>query len=156
MFGEMNQEEMTLLLSRNIFGRIGCNDGKRTYVYPISYAFHNNTIYCYSKEGHKLAIMRDNPSVCFQVDEVGDMANWKSVICWGTFNELTGPPERRAAIQHLADRVLPLMSSETTHIFPHWPFPPDDMNEIEGVVFEIKVDEVTGRYERFHRLASSI
>jgi hypothetical protein len=48
------------------------------------------------------------------------------------------------------------MSSETTHIFPHWPFPPDDLNEIEGVVFEIKILELTGRYERFQRLASSI
>jgi len=156
MFGKLNQEEMISLLSRNIFGRIGCSDGKRTYVFPISYAFHNDTVYCYSREGHKLSIMRDNPEVCFQADEVGDMANWKSVLGWGTFKELTDPTERRDAIRHLAERVLPLMSSETTHIFPHWPFPPDDLNEIEGVVFEIKILELTGRYERFQRLASSI
>ena len=156
MFGELKNEEIKMLLSRNIFGRIGCHDGHRSYVFPISYAFYNNTLYCHSKEGHKIEIMRANPDVCFQVDEVGDMANWKSVICWGKFKELTDPAERRSAIHRLSERVLPLLSSETTHIFPHWPFPPEDLNDIKGIVFEIRIDDSTGRFERFHRHASSM
>lgn len=34
--------------------------------------------------------MRANPEVCSQVDEIDDMANWRSVIAWGRYEELKG------------------------------------------------------------------
>jgi len=33
--------------------------------------------------------MRKNPEVCFQLDVIENLASWRSVICWGTFEELT-------------------------------------------------------------------
>ena len=34
--------------------------------------------------------MRANPNVCFEVDAMSNMANWQSVILFGTFHELKG------------------------------------------------------------------
>jgi hypothetical protein len=46
------------------------------------------------------------------------------------------------------DRVLPVISSETVHLSPHWPFPPEEMGSIKGIVFRIKVEKKTGRFEK--------
>ena len=151
MFGKLNQQEIEALLANNILGRIGCNDGKQTYIVPISYAYYNNCIYCHSKEGLKVDIMRKNPAVCFQVDEITNMANWKSVISWGKFSEITGKAERIEAIRHLANRTLPMMSSETTHLFPQWPFEPEDLNELKGIIFKIETEKKTGRFEKYDK-----
>jgi nitroimidazol reductase NimA-like FMN-containing flavoprotein (pyridoxamine 5'-phosphate oxidase superfamily) len=47
-------------------------------------------VYCHTHEGTKLDMMRQNPKICFEVDDLMDMANWRSVIAKGTFQELIG------------------------------------------------------------------
>ena len=148
MFGTLTTAEIEEVLQTNILGRIGCHAHNTTYVVPISYAYKNKTVYCHSRAGTKIEMMRINPEVCFQVDSLKDMANWKSVIAWGDFEELTDKDERKSALQCLVDRVLPTLSSETTHLSSSWPFPPDDLNEITGIVFKISLNKMTGRYER--------
>jgi nitroimidazol reductase NimA-like FMN-containing flavoprotein (pyridoxamine 5'-phosphate oxidase superfamily) len=151
MFGDLNVAQMEELLHSNILGRIGCHAGNTTYIVPISYAYMDKTIYCHSRPGTKIDMMRQNPEVCFEVDKLTDMANWKSVIAWGTFQELDDKDERKRALEFLVNRVLPMVSSETTHLSSSWPFPPDDLNEIKGIVFKILIKKMTGRYERFEK-----
>jgi nitroimidazol reductase NimA-like FMN-containing flavoprotein (pyridoxamine 5'-phosphate oxidase superfamily) len=81
-----------------------------------------------------------------------DMANWKSVIVWGEFKELTEKVERDKALQFLVNRILPMNSSETTHLSPHWPFPVSDLSTIRGVVFKIQIYKTTGRFEKYSKL----
>lgn len=76
------------------------------------------------------------------------MANWQSVVLWGGYEELVSGNERDHALKTLMDRILPLISSETMHLSPQWPFPTDQTGEIKGVVFRIKVNKKTGRFER--------
>lgn len=151
MFGILKSNEIESLITGNILGRIGFNDGSQTYIFPITYAYRDKVIYCHTQEGMKLNIMRKHPEVCFQVDEITNMANWSSVLCWGKFTEITGQAERAEAIRLLADRDLPLLSSETTHLFPNWPFEPNDLNELEGIIFKIEVEKSTGRYEKYDK-----
>jgi len=151
MFGSLSTQDIHQVLSDNILGRIGFSDKKNTYVIPISYAFHDNAIYCHTREGFKLQIMRSNPSVCFEVEVISDMANWKTVLCTGEFEEIINQEQRSQALQYLADRLLPIVSSETTHLFPNWPFPPSNLNEIKGVVFKINITSITGRYEKYDK-----
>lgn len=157
MFGTLSTLEMEELLQTNILGRIGCHANNTTYIVPISFAYKNKTIYCHSREGRKIEMMRQNPEVCFEVDKLTDLANWKSIIAWGKFQELTDTKERRDALVYLVNRVLPIVSSETTHLSSSWPFPPDDVNEIKGIVFMINITKMTGRYERYqNNLANSL
>ena len=55
-------------------------------------------LYGHCLEGQKVAMMRNNPEVCFQVEEMRDMANWNSVITWGNFEEINDEMERRKAL----------------------------------------------------------
>jgi uncharacterized protein len=148
MIGLLTDNEIEEVLSLGIIGRIGCHHDGTTYVVPISYAYHQGNVFALTGEGLKLSIMRQNPEVCFEVETQKDMANWRSVISWGTFKELTDPDERKMGLLQLTSRILPLESSETTHLYADWPFPPKDLNGIKGVVFRIQLHKKTGRFEK--------
>ena len=147
MLGTLKNNEIEHFLTNQLVGRIGCHADGTTYVVPVSYGYDGTYIYGRSEEGLKTAIMRKNPEVCFEVDDMKDMANWKSVIMWGVFEELTDSTERNKAIKILADRILPLVSSETTHFFDNWPFPDNDSNNVKGIIFRIRLTKKTGRFE---------
>ncbi len=139
------------MLTKNIIGRLGCHYNGRTYVVPISYAYDGESIYAISREGQKLNMMRKNPKVCFEVDTLKDLANWKSVITWGVFQELKEKEERSKALSFLLNRTLPLVSSVITHVAPTWPFlNKEDLEGIKGVVFKLNLTEKTGRFEDNH------
>ncbi len=148
MIGKLEEHEIERVLRRQIFGRIGCHANDITYIVPISYAYDGTYIFGHTYEGMKIRMMRENPKVCFEVDIMENMANWKSVIAWGEFEELIDPEERKRAIQILLDRTLPIITSSTVRITPYWPFPPTDLNEVEGIVYRIKLNEKTGRFEK--------
>ena len=150
MLGELSANEIEDLLHKQIVGRIGCHDEDIVYVVPISYAYDDDCVYCHSYEGKKLDIMRKNPKVCFQVDEMGDMANWRSVMAWGKFEELSNDEEKAKALLILLHRQLPSRSSITTHLGKSWPFTPpnrDELISIPGITFRISLTEKTGRFE---------
>ena len=147
MFGKLGNIQIEELLYKQVIGRLGCHADGLTYVVPISFAYDGEYIYGHTQEGMKLDLMRKNPNLCFEVDDMLDMANWKSVITWGVFEELKESPDRNKALKNLIGRILPLISSETTHLSPQWPFPSNDLENIEGVVFRIRLTEKSGRYE---------
>ena len=151
MIGHLSQVEIEDLLRNQVVGRLGCQEDDLIYIVPMSYAYDGDNIYCHSYEGKKVKLMRKNPKVCFQVDEMKDMANWKSVIVWGEFEELKDEDEKDQALKMLLERVLPLVSSVTTHLGETWPFSVAngaELNRIPGVVFRISPREKTGKYER--------
>lgn len=147
MFGTLNNEEIEQVFQTSFIGRIGCHADGKTYVVPISYAYDGACIYAHTYEGLKISIMRKNPEVCFQTDNMQNMANWQSAIAWGTFEELTEPERRNAGLKILTDRVLPYIASETVKLAPQWPFPPDHPEKIEGIVFRICIREKSGKFE---------
>ncbi len=148
MLGKLNDAEIEEVLRQQVVGRLGCHADGITYVVPVSYAYDGKNIYVHAFEGKKLEIMRKNPHVCFEVDVLKDMANWKSVIAWGDFEEITEPHEKNNALQRLLDRRLPILSSATTHLSGEWPFVPTDLGKIEGIVFRVVLNERHGRFEK--------
>jgi uncharacterized protein len=147
MFGELNSAQIEEVLHQQVVGRIGCHADGITYVVPISYAYDGKYLYGHTDEGMKVELMRKNPAICFQVDAMSNMANWKSVIAWGNYEELNDGPARNNAIEILLHRTLPHVSSKTVQFSPHWPFPPADPGVIKGVVYRILLVKKSGRYE---------
>lgn len=148
MFGKLNSTEIEKLIHEQFIGRLGCHSDGLTYIVPFSYAYDGNYIYCHSFEGMKVDIMRKNPKVCFQVDNTKNLANWQSVICWGTFEEIPAGEERNNALRKLEERRLPVVTSETMHLTSQWPFPSEDIEKVKGIVFRILLDKKTGRFEK--------
>ena len=147
MFGHLNETEIEQVLTSQLIGHLGCHAEGLTYVVPVSYVYDNHFVYGHAQEGLKLAMMRLNPKVCFQVDTMKDMANWRSVVAWGEFEELLVEADREKAFDKLVGRELPLISSETTHLSSRWPFSSYDKDELGGAYFRIRLDKKTGRYE---------
>ena len=79
MFEPYKNEEIETMLSSQLIGkRIGCNSNNTTYVVPISYAYDGEFIYSLTREGMKINIMRQNPNVCFKVEDIRTSACGKA------------------------------------------------------------------------------
>ena len=149
MCGELTLKQMRHVLTSALMGRIGCFGNKRVYVVPITFAFHEGYIYGQSRAGLKINLMRKNPSVCFQTDEIDAMNNWRSVIVWGEYEEITKLPQQRLAAEILSDRTGPYVNSETLHRKPAHVKPPHVVEKkTKAIYFRIKISEMTGRFEK--------
>ena len=149
MLGKLNSTEIEEVLTHQIIGRIACHANDMSYIVPISYAYDGKCVYARTYEGLKINLMRKNPNVCFQTDIMENMANWKSVIAWGEFKELTETIERHKGIQKLLARKISGMASETVKLSSVWPFASNEYSdEIDGIIFCIRLGEKTGRFER--------
>ena len=106
MLGELTPTEVEDVLVNGVIGRIGCLSSGRPYVVPVCYAYADGSVYGHSVEGQKLSALRDNPLVCFEVEDVRDLSNWRSVIAWGRPEELSGA-EAAEGMRLLVERPRP-------------------------------------------------
>jgi nitroimidazol reductase NimA-like FMN-containing flavoprotein (pyridoxamine 5'-phosphate oxidase superfamily) len=148
MLGALTAKEIEEVLTGQYLGHLGCHANDVTYVVPISYVYDGDYIYSHAEEGKKIMMMRKNPKVCLQVEHMDDMANWKSVVAWGEYEELKDPAERHAALNKLLGRRLPYISSKTVQLSSQWPFAQEDTSNIKGIVYRIKLGKKTGRFEK--------
>jgi len=145
MLGELNHEEIERLLMRATVGHIGCHAEGRTYVVPITYAYDGECVYAHSADGLKIRTMRANSNVCFEVEEIADLAHWASVVAWGTFEELSGASEERASAL-LRARFGSGLVSETALL--HLRRLGIAQEASRTTLFRIQLQEKTGRFER--------
>lgn len=149
MFGNLDDKAIEDLLHQQLIGRLGINGDKRPYVVPVSYAYDGQFIYGFTHEGLKVELLRQHPEVCFEVENTDNISNWKTVIAWGKFEELPQGSLRDQAIDKLNKRILPMLNSETMRLSPFWPFiNKEDTQSLHGVVYRIKLEEKSGRYEK--------
>jgi nitroimidazol reductase NimA-like FMN-containing flavoprotein (pyridoxamine 5'-phosphate oxidase superfamily) len=148
MLGKLEQPEIEALLSRQVIGRLGCHAQGTTYIVPVNYVYKNGVIYAHSGPGKKIEMMRKNPKVCFEVDDIKNIFSWKSVIAWGTFEEITDIAEQEQTMQALIHRVMPLVEHATDH--PSHGITANEYDigdKIDLIVYKIRIDKVTGRFE---------
>ena len=149
MLGELTDRQIDHVLQSQLIGRIGCCADNKMVITPVTYVYHEGYIYAHSKDGSKIRMMRLNPKVCFQVDAVETMRNWRSVLVWGEYEELTKHQDQLAGIEIMTDRLAPFIVSETvssTNTFSKAPLIVE--KGTKAVVYRIKVTEKTGRFEK--------
>lgn len=150
MIGKLTGEQIDDVLKKNVLGRIGCHDGKKTYVVPVNYIYDGHFILAHSLEGMKIEMMRKQPQVCFEVDEMKNITNWRSVIVWGEYQELIEERERYYAMKLFVDNGLHLkisdaaLSSEINEL----PILPPLQGNNRPVIYRIVITERTGKFER--------
>ncbi len=150
MMGQLSAEEIEQLLWSEVVAHLGCHVEDRVYVVPVQYVYDGRSAYLHGSEGLKLSAMRKDPRVCFEVDQVNDLSNWRSVICSGSFEELHGDESERAR-KLIVTRIAPLIRGE-----PPWPvdFTPKQGGPFEArergrsVYYRLLLSEKTGRFEK--------
>ena len=148
MVGNLTDYETRQLLHNQRLGRLACQHNDQVYIVPIAYAFDGKYIYAHSREGQKVNMMRKNPKVCFEVDLVKNLANWQTVIVQGEYQELMGEAAREA-LDFFVEKLDAHLTSETS-------LPPkgmvnfhhEEQSTVKTIVFRIRIDEISGRYEK--------
>lgn len=148
MTGALVNAQIDQILQTERLGRIGCYSNGKVYVVPTTFAFDGKYIYGHSREGLKVEMMRRNPNVCFEVDVMEDMGNWKSVIVQGVYQELMGPAGKEA-LELFMER-LELNTARDKSVYSHGivQFHHDQQSVLKTVVYRILILEKTGRYEK--------
>src|SRR4029079_330134 len=114
-------------------------------------AFHANVIYGQTTEGKKIEILRKNPLVCFQVQKQ-EGKTWRSVICWGTFEELDFAKLDKAEAVDVAKLLTEHLGSIQDTVGVAVPFSfaesamPLTVNNRRSTLFRILVTEKTGKF----------
>ncbi|GAB4022124.1 pyridoxamine 5'-phosphate oxidase family protein [Spirosoma koreense] len=145
MLGYLTDNVIHHLLTSQRFGRLACAVNDEISLVPVNCLFDGQFVYIHTREGTKTRLIRQNPSVCFEVDELLSPSLWRSVVVRGVAEELTGD-DRLWALQRLGVRQLPLFSDET---------PLTDENPSEAtephplpatVLYRIHIQSKTGRH----------
>lgn len=142
MAREMSPDEVERLLAEQFVVRIGCTRNDEIFVVPVAYAWDGNSILAFSYEGRKLEMMRAEPEVCIEIDDVVHFGKWRSVVAWGKFEELKGE-ERANAKELLARRLDPEIRESLSRTRLDRAMADDP----PPVVFRITLETITGRVE---------
>jgi uncharacterized protein len=149
MISELTREQIENVFRSEVTGRIGCHADGRSYIVPVSYAYDGECVYAHSANGLKIRAMRANPSVCFEVEQIDDLANWRCVIGWGSYEELSDSEADRAE-RRLAERLAPFVTSESARLTTGPRTEEDRFNNAErrSIFYRIRLTEKTGRFEK--------
>jgi nitroimidazol reductase NimA-like FMN-containing flavoprotein (pyridoxamine 5'-phosphate oxidase superfamily) len=105
----VDQKEIESIILKAKVCRLGLADGKQPYVVPMSFGYHENTLYFHTgKKGKKMEILQNNNRVCFEMEvdlEIVPADNpckwnmrYSSVVGFGRAVILTDPAEKRKAL----------------------------------------------------------
>lgn len=148
MLGELNEKQIESVLRHQIIGRLGCHYDDETYLVPLNYVYKDGYVYAHSGPGKKIDMMRKNPKVCFEVEELDSIFQWKCVIAWGTFEEITDEAEKQITRQLLTHRLMPFVSQPNDHPWHGITSAESDIDTaIEPIAYRIKLSKITGRFE---------
>lgn len=142
MARDMTAAEIDALLSEQYVVRIACRDGDELFVVPVAYARDALGIVAFSFEGRKLTMMRADPRVCVEIDDVTHLGRWRSLVGWGEFEELRGH-DRLEAMGRLGARLGPLLHDRKSRERLDRALADDPA----PVVFRIRLGTITGRIE---------
>ncbi|MEO0331404.1 MAG: pyridoxamine 5'-phosphate oxidase family protein [Bacteroidota bacterium] len=148
MTGSLTDFQIETLLTSQVVGRLGCGQGEDLYIVPILFAFDPPYIYSHTREGIKVALMRQQPQVCLEVDQIDNLANWRSVIIWGKFEELTDHAAEEG-LQVLKNRLYPLQTGVYSQSILD--LQAQDVSRVERraeVIYRIKIERQSGRFEK--------
>ena len=137
-FRELSHDEIEGVLARNIVGRMAFAFHDRVDIQPIHYVYERGWLYGRTSPGNKISTLRHNQWVAFEVDEVSDVFDWKSVVIHGSFWLL-----RPRGTPHAVDvwkRAVTLLSNVVPGTLTN-----DDPVGFRQILFRIAVADVTGR-----------
>lgn len=139
MIGRLTDSEIEDVLRRGRVGRIACSVDDQPYIVPVTYVYESGMVYALSTLGRKIAMMRQQPNVCFEVEEIDQPSNWRCVIADAQYEEFTDWPARTEVVHRIASLGGPVL-----------PVPTNGQVAVADalVVFRLRLTDVSGRFSR--------
>ncbi|MGI8401144.1 MAG: pyridoxamine 5'-phosphate oxidase family protein [Gemmatimonadaceae bacterium] len=82
---KLGRDEIEEIIKRNNVGRIAFSFHDRVDIEPIHYIYEHGWLYGRTSEGEKISILEHNQWIAFEIDEVNDLFDWRSVVIHGSF-----------------------------------------------------------------------
>lgn len=136
---EMRPAEAREVLGSLNYAHLAVAEDNIPYVVPVHYAFDGEYVYIYTTEGKKAEIIRVNPEICLQAEDVADNEHWKSVMVFGTAEQLTEEDSRQKALDLLLKINPKLTPAISVRWMDNW------VRENIEVIYRISPRSVTGR-----------
>jgi hypothetical protein len=141
---EMTREEVEQFLTCARVGRLGLIVDGKAYLVPLGYGYEDGKIFFHTcSEGSKVRALKENPHVCFEVDEsLSDASMYKSVVAFGTAEILSDEKVMIPYLQKLIDKY------RVPRPFEEYMNKPgrNRQKEIRAVrICVIRLDRVTGK-----------
>jgi len=94
--------------------------------------------------------MRNNPDICFEVDEVQSFTNWRSVILWGIYQELCDERSRYDVMKAFTEKILHIKVANPVHFLEVSKSDSGNVHysSTKPVIYRIVINERTGRFEK--------
>ena len=137
-FRIMSERESRALMRRNHVGRLCFLNEGQPDVTPVHYGTANDWIFIRSAPGTKMEAVAHHPYVAFEVDELDDTFDWRSVVAHGTIYLLPrdGTPIERKQLDRALRALRAFMPATLTE---------DDPTPTRDIIYGIHVDALTGR-----------
>jgi uncharacterized protein len=136
---DMRDNEIDELLLGIGYGHLGCSLNDHPYVIPVHYAYDKPDIYIYTTEGKKAEIIRENPQICLQVEDVISNHDWKSVVVFGRAEQVFDEAEREKAVELIALRNPTMSPAVSIRWMDSW------VRENIEVILKVTPRVTTGR-----------
>lgn len=136
--------EIESLLRRSTVCRLGLSVSDKPYVVPLCFGYADNTLYFHmALEGKKMEMLRQNPNVCFEVDEAGALQrgekacgwgiHFESVIGFGLATQIDDPGRKTKAL----GIIMAQYSDERWHY--------DQKAMAKTAVVQVEIEHMTGK-----------
>ena len=113
---EMRTGEAREVLGQLNYAHLAVAKDNFPYVVPVHYAYDGDNLFIYTTEGKKTDIIKVNPEICLQAEDVKDNENWRSVMVSGTAAQITDENLRQKAL----DLILKINPKLTPAISIRW------------------------------------
>ncbi len=138
------KEEIEKILKQSHVCRLAMVDEDKPYLVPMNFGYSDGCLFFHcAKQGRKIDLIKKNPNICFEVDELIRLkkaslaCDWgidfKSVIGSGKAQFLEDSKEKKNALNII-------MSQYSDRSFEY----PDEMLE-KTLVIKVVIDEMTGK-----------
>jgi hypothetical protein len=124
------------ILARNCVGRLAYTLHDNVDIVPLNYAYEDDWLYGRTSPSEKLITLSQHRWVAFEVDEVEDWLEWRSVVVRGSLYQLTDDLAQPGARVHAMEVLRRRMPAA---------FADDDPVAFRTVLFGLHIDSMTGR-----------
>jgi uncharacterized protein len=137
-FRDLSRDEIEAMLMRNRVGRLAFSVHDRVDIQPIHYIYERGWLYGRTSEGEKITALKHNQWIAFEVDEVTDLFDWRSVVIHGSFwiMQPRGSPRAEELWTKAAELVSKVVPGALTE---------SDPVAFRQTLFRIAVSDARGR-----------
>jgi uncharacterized protein len=138
IFRDLSRDEIEAMLLRNRVGRLAFSRHDRVDIQPIHFIYERGWLYGRTSEGEKISTLTQNQWVAFEVDEVTDLFDWRSLVIHGSFWIMhpRGSPRAEELWTKAAELVSGIIPGALTE---------NDPVAFRQTLFRIAVGDVRGR-----------